>query len=108
MLVGFGSACITPEESVPLAGMGNTSKRMSTTILDDLYATCVAFTDEANRTVLLFTLDQLHANKEWTDPLRQDPSGWAGWGKFTAVRSGTSEKSRYFAMPLWKFPAHSL
>ena len=28
MLVGFGRACITPEESVPLAGMGNTSKRI--------------------------------------------------------------------------------
>ena len=71
MLIGYGKACITPEESVPLAGMGNTSKRMSTVILDDLYATCVAFTDEAGETVLLFTLDQLHANKKWTDPLRQ-------------------------------------
>ena len=69
--VGYGKACITPEESVPLAGMGNTSKRMSTTILDDLYATCVAFTDAANQTVLMFTLDQLHANKAWTDPVRQ-------------------------------------
>lgn len=71
ILVGYGRICITPEESVPLAGMGNTSKRMSTMILDDLYATCVAFTDEADQTVLLFTLDQLHANKKWTDPLRQ-------------------------------------
>ena len=69
--VGYGKACITPEESVPLAGMGNTSKRMSTMILDDLYATCVAFTDEQDQTVLMFTLDQLHANKKWTDPLRQ-------------------------------------
>lgn len=71
LLVGYGKACITPEESVPLAGMGNTSKRMSTMILDDLYATCIAFTDEADQTVLMFTLDQLHANKKWTDPLRQ-------------------------------------
>ena len=55
MRIGYGKACITPEESVPLAGMGNTSKRMSTMILDDLYATCVAFTDEKGQTVLLFT-----------------------------------------------------
>lgn len=69
LLVGYGKVCITPEESVPLAGMGNTSKRMSTSILDDLYATCVAFT-QGGSTVLMFTLDQLHANKKWTDPLR--------------------------------------
>ena len=69
--VGYGKSCITPEESVPIAGMGNTSKRMSTTILDDLYATCVAFTGENQQTVLMFTLDQLHANKKWTDPLRK-------------------------------------
>lgn len=71
MLVGYGRTCITPEESVPLAGMGNTSKRMSTSILDDLYATCVAFTDANDQTVLMFTLDQLHANKEWTDRIRE-------------------------------------
>lgn len=71
MRVGYGKACITPQESVPIAGMGNTSKRMSTEIRDELYATCIAFTDEAEQTVLMFTLDQLHANKKWTDPLRQ-------------------------------------
>lgn len=71
MRIGYGRICITPEESVPIAGMGNTSKRMSTTVLDDLYATCLAFTDDADHTVLLFTLDQLHANKEWTDPARE-------------------------------------
>ena len=31
--------------SVPLAGYGNTSQRMSTTLLDYLYATCIAITD---------------------------------------------------------------
>lgn len=71
LLIGYGKTCITPQESVPLAGMGNTSKRMSTMILDDLYATCVAFTGENQQTVLMFTLDQLHANKKWTDPLRK-------------------------------------
>ena len=83
MLVGYGKSCITPEESVPLAGMGNTSKRMSTSILDDLYATCVAFTDEAGQTVLMFTLDQLHANKKWVDSIRQ------------AVEEGTGVKATH-------------
>ena len=41
--VGFGRADITPMERVPLAGYGNTSRRISTTVLDPLYATCAAF-----------------------------------------------------------------
>jgi len=55
--VGFGRTDITPTESVPLAGYGNTSRRMSTTASDPLYATCVAMTDDENNTVLLFHLD---------------------------------------------------
>ena len=71
LLVGYGRKCITPEESVPLAGYGNTSKRMSTNILDDIYATCVAFTDGDDSTALLFTLDLLHANPQWTQAIRE-------------------------------------
>ena len=42
-LVGYGRVDITPQESVPLAGYGATDKRMSTNILSELYATCIAF-----------------------------------------------------------------
>lgn len=68
--VGYGRTCITPEESVPLAGYGNTSKRMSTNIRDELYATAVAFSD-ADNTVILITLDSLHASPAWTEAVRQ-------------------------------------
>lgn len=71
LTVGFGRSCITPEESVPLAGYGNTSKRMSTRVRDDLYATCIAFTDARDHTVLLYSLDILHASPEWTEGIRQ-------------------------------------
>ena len=54
--VGFSRADITPLESVPLAGYGNTERRMSGPILSRLYATCLAFSDGENR-VLLISLD---------------------------------------------------
>ena len=67
--VGYGRVCITPEESVPLAGYGNTSKRMSTNVLDDIYATAIAFSDD-NDSVILITLDMLHAKGDWTESIR--------------------------------------
>jgi len=56
--VGFGRVDISPAESVPLRGYGgNTSDRMSTEVADPIYATCLAFTDETDKTVLVFYLD---------------------------------------------------
>lgn len=57
--VGYGRVNITPEESVPLAGAGNTSQRMSTGTLTYLFSTCVAVTDTKGETVLLFSNDLL-------------------------------------------------
>lgn len=54
--IGFGRVDITPVESVPLRGYGNTSRRMSGPVLSPLYATCLAFSDGENR-VLLYTMD---------------------------------------------------
>lgn len=61
--VGYGRVNITPEESVPLAGAGNTSQRMSTGTLTYLYSTCIAITDTQGETILLFSNDILVA---WT------------------------------------------
>jgi len=54
---GYARAKITPTMSVPLAGYGNSSQRMSKTVLDDLYATCLALSDGNGQPVLLFALD---------------------------------------------------
>jgi hypothetical protein len=56
VLVGFGRADITPTESVPLRGYGNTSKRMSGPVIDPQYTTCLAFSD-GETTILLYTSD---------------------------------------------------
>ena len=69
--VGFGRICITPSESVPLAGYGNTSKRMSQSVTSDLYSTCLAFTDAENQTMLVFTQDLILTSAVWATPARQ-------------------------------------
>ncbi len=57
LLAGFCRVDVTPKESQPLAGYGNTLKRMSNNVLDQITATCIALTDTKGETVLLFTND---------------------------------------------------
>ena len=60
--VGYGRADITPQTSVPLGGRHGTV--ISDRVLDPLYATCIAFTDETDNTFLLFHLDLLQSYGE--------------------------------------------
>ena len=76
--IGFARVDITPVESVPLAGYGNTSKRMSQDILDPLYTTCLAFTDEAGQTALIFTSDLISAHGPLTAACRETISQETG------------------------------
>lgn len=57
--VGHGIADITPETNIPLGGYGNTAHRISEEVRDPLKATCIAFTDADNNTVLLFSTDEI-------------------------------------------------
>jgi len=61
MLVGYGRTNITPDVSVPLAGYGNTSQRMSDGFTGYLYATCFAVTDENDNTAILFGIDMCNS-----------------------------------------------
>lgn len=78
MKVGYSRVCITPTESVPLAGYGATSKRMSTCVTSDLYTTCLAFTDEKGNTALVVTNDLILSRADWTTPARQAMSEATG------------------------------
>ena len=69
--VGFGRVDISPTEPTPLAGYGNSSDRMSQNVKDPLYATCIALTDSASNTVLLFTMDLFSAFPAVMDDARQ-------------------------------------
>ena len=55
--LGYARIDITPTESVPLRGYGNSSIRMHTNVLDPLFATCLAFEDESGSKALIYTLD---------------------------------------------------
>ena len=67
--VGFGRSNITPEYSVPLAGYGNTSMRMSTSFQTYLYSNCVAISDGEN-TMLLFNNDLTAIGTNFADNIR--------------------------------------
>lgn len=58
--VGFARVDITPTESVPISGLGRTWNRMSTSVHDTLYTTCIALTDAEGETILMFTIDTQH------------------------------------------------
>jgi len=92
-MVGLGRADITPRESVPLAGYGNTAMRMSTGFLDFLYTTCVAFTDAEGNTVLLFNNDLINTNATVADAARSSIAGTLGLSVDNVLISATHTHS---------------
>ena len=77
-LVGYGRQDITPKNSVPLRGSGNTSNRMSKGFLDYLYTTCTALTDAQGQTVLLLTIDNSGSHDQVIRPIREEISNATG------------------------------
>lgn len=67
--VGYARTDISPTESVPLAGYGNTSNRMSQSVKDPIYATCLAISD-GNQTALLYTVDLISLSDAFAQNLR--------------------------------------
>ena len=57
--VGYGRVDITPEYSVPLGGRHD--EVFSEKVINRLYATCIAFTDNTGNTVLVYHLDLLQS-----------------------------------------------
>ncbi len=76
--VGYAKADITPAQPVPLAGYGDNAERISTGVLDPLYATCIAFTDAEGNTVILFNLDLGQTPTELITAIRERISEEAG------------------------------
>lgn len=68
--VGYGIADITPESNLPLGGYGNAKHRISEEVRDPLKATCIAFTDPDNNTVLLFTTDMIRVDPKLANRVR--------------------------------------
>ena len=68
--VGYSKVDITPSEPVRLAGFSGSEERQSKAVLDPIYATCVAFTDEEGTTVLMFGLDMLNTSENAAEDIR--------------------------------------
>ena len=77
LMVGYGRANITPEYSVPLAGYGNTSMRMSTSFQTYLYSNCVAVSDGEN-TLLLINNDLTALGNGHVNNIRDAITGKTG------------------------------
>ena len=76
--VGFGRVDIMPIGSVELGGMGNGPFRKSENVLDTLYATCIAITDSQDQTLLMITMDLLHALDGMVSQMRQNITAATG------------------------------
>ena len=104
--VGFGRMEITPDISVPLAGYGATSLRMSIAAKDPLLVTCVALTDENDKTMLLLSQDLV--NSHWADEGRAAISQATGVPTEqiliagTHTHSGPDQTSDHENIQTWK------
>ena len=76
--VGYCRKCITPKESVPLSGYGNSTARMSQSVVSDLFVTGCAFSDGEHPAVLLFSIDHLMTKQSHFDPIRRQIAEEAG------------------------------
>lgn len=68
--VGFAKGNITPSASSALWGFFDDEPRMSTSTLDPIFATCLAFTDPTGKTVLMFGVDLLYVDVSIFDVVR--------------------------------------
>ena len=68
--VGYSRIDITPQTSVPMAGYGKTSQRMTRVVRDNLYATSVALQDEDGTIVILLSMDLQRASDITVDVIR--------------------------------------
>ena len=91
--VGFARVDVSPLESVPLEGYGNVHTRMSQGILDPIMATCIAFTDGNDNTLLLFTIDHcVISGYIWPSAIEQISTKY-GLGSSAVVLAGTHTHS---------------
>ena len=60
--VGFAKVDITPSYSVGLGGYSDAETRLSQEVVDRIYATCLAFTED-QQTILVYTVDSISIDR---------------------------------------------
>lgn len=76
--VGYARVDITPDEPVPLSGYGNNQYRVSQQVLDRIYVSCAAITDEQDNTIMMFSIDLQRSREETWYPARETLSALTG------------------------------
>ena len=69
LLVGFAKVDMTPDYPVRLAGYSDDEHRISQMVVEHIYTTCIAVTEE-KETILLYTADNLSCNHYIADEIR--------------------------------------
>ena len=68
---GFARESIMPPSGkIALGGYGGAENRISNSFLDTLYATCIAFRDDAGTTILLYHLDLIYTTPAMVESAR--------------------------------------
>ncbi len=105
--VGFSRKVANPTMSVPLAGLGRTSMRMSKNKLDDITLTAVAVSDGENR-ALIITQDVIRCDDTLTETARKQIEKVTGvpydniFIAATHTHSSVDVSSSESSVPLWK------
>lgn len=90
--VGFAKETIMPEKVIPLAGVGIIDRNYEG-VLDTLYTTCIAITDENGNTVLLYTNDLVNSAVEYSEPAKEQISRATGIAKENIMVAATHTHS---------------
>lgn len=90
--VGYARESIMPETVIPLGGVG-IQDRDYEGILDMLYTTCIAITDENGKTVLLYTNDLVNSTAALSDPAKDLISKTTGVPKENIMVAATHTHS---------------
>lgn len=72
-LAGFGKIDITPDYPVGLRGYANDGTRIHEMVVDKVYATCIAVTEE-DKTILMFTVDHCGLGQNMVEWIRNSAS----------------------------------
>lgn len=91
--MGYSIVNITPTYSVPLAGYGNTSERMSDGFYSYLYSTCVVFTDKDGNSIMTFQNDLAGCSNAVMNPIKEEISKKLGIPVNNIVVAGTHTHS---------------
>lgn len=71
LYIGYSRVDCTPDFTVSLAGYGNVRRRINENTIDPLLVSCVAISDSADNTVLLFSVDAEELPSEFIHPVRE-------------------------------------